>query len=272
MRWHVSLLTLAVGLGWLGACRTDFSDLRAGADGDATTSDTGGATATTTTTSGGGAAGTGGGSAGGGAAAAGGCAPGSLPSPEPGDPPLCDSCAGCLLCAGEECTYACNACGCDCPAQNCPGFGQDRCEALCSEGTTCAPTCSGDVCAFECRGCSAAEFVCGTTVDVCDVSCRDTPDCSVQLEADASAVTVDDSVARVSCGVTSGTCEVTCRGEESDCHLDCGLGADCRLDCELGVPCMFTCGAGCSSDFRCAGTTPQACGGGVSVCNRPCPP
>jgi hypothetical protein len=75
--------------------------------------------------------------------------------------------------------------------------------------------------------------------------------------------------------------EVDCTGA-ADCFVDCEDNATCDVTCTGATGCVENCRADSQCILRCdptAGTacqfnmcpSPVDCGGGVLVCNRPCP-
>ncbi len=115
--------------------------------------------------------------------------------------------------------------------------------------------CKGRVCDTTCHD--------GTTCGTLD--CTDSPQCRLTCEANTV------------CGPTN------CRGADvcfvacfSACEVDCDGSPDCGLECLAGAPCLLRCGASnpgrCGFQGECVdGSAVVDCGGGVFVCNRPCP-
>lgn len=156
----------------------------------------------------------------------------------------------------------------------------------CNDGSVCT---ANDVChAGVCRGYNTCGGSCGVS---CNGGCGGSGNCCVQNCPGGSCETCEPGC---SCDQTcngSSTCHATC-AFGSSCHvlansigndavLTCQGGAscffecnsvddDCRLDCQGNAMCMIWCNsvADCQLDCPAGGTS---CGGGVAVCNRPCP-
>lgn len=241
------------------------------------------------------------------------CSPGDLPDVEV-PPPLCATCDGCSLCEPsatqpdkDNCTHACDPCGCTCPAFECLGNAEGAsCSVRCSEATTCAAACEWLNCDFKCLGCSEAVFTGDQSLGGMFVECTDAERCTVDCNVNACNLTmtstldaqivtgpiadnvfvdcldgsqctlttnhgvevnVDDSVAIVDCGGASDSCVLDCTGSSS-CDLTCKGDQFCSMTCGDAASCKLTCSQSAPCTLSCpSGAQPVACQGSVQVCD-----
>jgi hypothetical protein len=152
-----------------------------------------------------------------------------------GDPTSCSpratECKPASGCTGDTCTNTCTGCGCACPALECGGRGNKRCNSTCGAGTSCDVACDADEsCTLACTGCRG-KLTCRDHAKTCAATCDQGADCDVTCESDACKVTCE----------AGSACLLRCDDDESSCEMDCRGGA------------------------------PTSCVGGVLACGRPCP-
>lgn len=134
--------------------------------------------------------------------------------------------------AGADCQLSCVGSACDDAVLDCAD--SQSCQSVCAPGRICTTDCAGSGrCRARCRGAT------------CDVDCTDTDACQARC-------------------VGGGDCEFDCRGS-ADCDgTVCRDGSECLLVCDPGDP-------SCGFALCQGGSGITDCGGGVVVCNRPCP-
>lgn len=134
---------------------------------------------------------------------------------------------------------------------------QSICEADCS-------VCGGNCCLEHC-GSADCTLSCGQASCPCVFDCDEGSD-------DCEAVCSNGSRCSIDCA-GSRACIVTCE-QSSSCVIGCEGSSDCRsIACDGGADCLLRCGANPECQFSSCdnGTGTSTCGGGVLVCNRPCP-
>jgi hypothetical protein len=219
-----------VALGYLG-CRTDFSDVSAEAPS---------------------------------------CALGTLPEGIGGSPPVCATCDACLDCAQDPCTFACDACGCEC-AGHCDG--RSTCRGRCSENTSCDWVCDAlGHCEFDCDRCRRAQFVCQGNAERCEVNCSGADECNVTCRSNSECILVSTDVqrTRVFCGPLTNVCTVLCT--RTNCDVECE-SEQCQVNCSEGASCSLRTTPMAAPSLMCQSGTPKECPDGTLVCppDRPCP-
>ena len=153
--------------------------------------------------------------------------------------------------------------------QRCDG---GPCQMRARDGDTAILDCEGQDCLTTCEE-GATCAIAAANVDELDASVRSTAlaeiDCyganTCQLSCDQGAYCATE------CAGTNN-CDVTCRGG-AECEVFCGSEANnCdQLVCKTDARCLLTCSSANNCSFAvCEGGETQ-CGGGVVVCNRPCP-
>lgn len=293
------VITLGGGL-VLASCTTNLDDIfvRAspGTGGEAATGSGGTGLGTTTGTGG---------------AAPEPCEPGDLPDPPESGPLLCGDCSACPQCGAGgttdvACTYACDACGCDCPLALCPtsppvAGEATSCIGRCSQDTTCALICDSDDCDFTCDQCTAAEYECNGFD--CLASCRGATTCQLECGASQCALHASSSTASLACDVPTVTpcqqlcddgsaCTITSLGEANVfvegasatvtcgnpqaptndyCDVRCRESSSCQATCHSVDDCRFECEAGSSCALRCPQQTASACSASLTCPDRATP-
>jgi len=149
----------------------------------------------------------------------------------------------------------------------CVGQCDTACDAACGQGCCIDTNCvSGacDVCPDACscdRDCPNGESCTGT--------CESDSTCNMQAAGSADvALDCNSSICSAQCSGQSA-CDYKCNGNGS-CSLSCTGQADCKLDCFDNATCLISCEGSAICNGACP-TTYEDCGGGVMVCNQPCP-
>ena len=144
------------------------------------------------------------------------------------------------VCHGGSCSGA-PACECDSSCETCNGG--------CCDVNYIGSDCGGGGCRTDCTTADCACYY-GCATSRCEGDC--TSDCTVLCSA-------------------SSECDLACAGD-SQCNLRCTGANRCRIDCSESAHCLIDCGGlgdACEPGDCADGWSD--CGGGVSVCNRPCP-
>src|SRR5258708_7802683 len=116
----------------------------------------------------------------------------------------------------------------------------------------------------NCEGAASCDIACAAGMTCGTLDCKGAQQCRYDCQANATCP-LTDCRDTGSCG---GPCadRATCEGEGDQslgCDLACTGGAECLLRCGTSSACKF---GACTG-----GTGMTDCGGGVLVCNRPCP-
>jgi hypothetical protein len=128
-----------------------------------------------------------------------------------------------------------------------------NCDAMC-DANGCVASCPADEdCAVQCSAEPVCEVGCPSGNN-CNVTCEGPTECPI----DCTGTNNCEPVCR-----DGASCFVDCNGANNCDQLECTDGASCTVDCAGANNCSF---AACDHP---EGTVD--CGGGILVCNAPCP-
>lgn len=217
-----------------------------------------------------------------------------LGSPEPEGQPCddgffctdgeeCDGSGGCVgvsrFCASEsQCTVG----SCNEDSKSCEQIAAED-YSTCTDGDPCT---ANDVCeSGQCDG--GQHCTCDDSCQTCDGGCCEVTylefcsdggcpldcavaDCACYYNcAGPSCRGTCDEDCSVLCSAGSD-CQLACAGD-AQCQMDCTGADQCQFDCEDTAHCMVNCGGSLNCSQGTCASGWDACGGGLFVCNRPCP-